>query len=49
MQYIDIGIAMTHFELTCEAMGINGFWKEHKERDISNNDDIIYISTWITK
>jgi len=49
MQYIDIGIAMSHFELSCEEIGLNGFWKEQKERDISNDEDTIYISSWITK
>ncbi|WP_163318404.1 nitroreductase family protein [Dysgonomonas sp. 520] len=43
----DIGIALCHFELTCNELGLNG----HFERiaDISGSNDVEYIMSWITE
>jgi nitroreductase len=43
-QYIDIGIAMCHFELTCRESGLKGGWKfEMPEIDAPGRE---YIVTW---
>lgn len=43
----DIGIALCHFELACNELGLKG----HFERipDISIHDDVAYLISWIAK
>lgn len=53
MQMLDMGIAMCHFELTCNELAITGKWQRLKTQDlpaaIKTNipgEDTSYISTW---
>lgn len=49
IQYLDIGIAMSHFELACEFSKLNGKWlqfSEEKTRIKEINPDLEYIITW---
>jgi nitroreductase len=53
MQMLDMGIAMCHFELTCNELGITGKWQRLKKQDLPaainaniSGEDISYISTW---
>jgi nitroreductase len=41
---IDMGIAMSHFELTSIQNGLSGCW--HKHENVSSIDDMQYVMTW---
>ena len=42
----DIGIAMSHFDLTCRELNLQGKWEQ---LDIANSqDNLTYITSWIT-
>jgi hypothetical protein len=43
---IDIGIAMSHFELTSVQNGLSGSWIRHSKEDASSIGDMQYIMTW---
>lgn len=45
MQKNDIGIAMCHFELTANELGLSGKW-DHK-KDQSGISELEYVSTWV--
>ncbi|MCK4481000.1 MAG: hypothetical protein KAV01_10770, partial [Candidatus Lokiarchaeota archaeon] len=42
---IDIGIAVSHFDLTAKELGINGNWILETPQ-IPGADDLIYKITW---
>ena len=44
---IDIGIALSHFELTCKEFGIEGKFEILKE--FPENNDLIYVISWINR
>jgi hypothetical protein len=50
LQYIDMGISLSHFELTASELGLKGKWvvkdgiQENKDYGISSNAE--YIITW---
>jgi hypothetical protein len=44
---IDMGIAMSHFELTTIHNGLSGSWLKHK--NVSSIDDMQYAMTWRCK
>jgi nitroreductase len=47
MQRIDMGIAMSHFQLAAEELGLNGHWMVD-EPDITRPDDLTeYIASWV--
>jgi hypothetical protein len=46
MQRIDMGIAMSHFELACEAQGLKGKWVEKAPALAVPNDQTEYIISW---
>ena len=46
---IDMGIALSHFELTSLDNGLSGSWIRHTETIISPIDDLQYIMTWVCK
>jgi nitroreductase len=43
---IDIGIAMSHFELVSVFNGLSGGWIKHTEESVTAMDDLRYIATW---
>lgn len=43
---IDMGIAMSHFELTSLQNGLSGRWIRHTAENVSSIDDLQYIMTW---
>ncbi|MGA2406833.1 MAG: nitroreductase family protein [Bacteroidales bacterium] len=43
---IDMGIAMSHFELTSLQNGLSGSWFKHAKENINSLDDLQYIMTW---
>lgn len=45
LQLIDIGIAMAHFELSCETLELIGNW-EILNSKFNNNQEIEYIISW---
>ncbi len=47
LQYIDIGIAMSHFELTQKSNNIEGEWKT--EEEIKDFEKFTYITSWVYK
>ena len=53
MQMIDIGIAMSHFELTCRNLSIEGHWQKLESESVQAaistappGEDITYITSW---
>ncbi|TCK92896.1 nitroreductase [Natranaerovirga hydrolytica] len=47
MQRIDMGIGMSHFELTCQEMKIEGRWVK-KDPDVSlPNEHYRYVMSWV--
>ena len=44
-QYVDIGIAMCHFELAVREIGLGGRWRKRKERQ--DTEDLEYIISWM--
>ena len=43
---IDMGIAMSHFELTSLQNGLTGSWLKYKQENVNSIDDLQYIMTW---
>ena len=43
---IDMGIAMSHFELTSLQNGLSGSWLKYEHENINSIDDLQYIMTW---
>ena len=43
---IDMGIAMSHFELVSVYNGLSGAWIKHAEESVKAMDDCRYIATW---
>ncbi len=43
---IDLGIAMSHFELVSIYNGLSGGWIKHTEESVKAIDDLRYIATW---
>ena len=43
---IDMGIAMSHFELTTLQNGLSGRWLKHAKENVNSFDDLQYIMTW---
>lgn len=46
IQRIDMGIAMTHFELACNELNLKGSWKVLKHSEFKINDEFEYIISW---
>jgi len=43
---IDMGIALSHFELTSLQTGLSGTWLKHANGIVKSIDDLQYIRTW---
>ena len=43
---IDVGIAMSHFELVSLYNGLSGGWVKHTEESVKAMGDLCYIATW---
>jgi nitroreductase len=43
---IDLGIALSHFELTSSNNNLTGNWVKHSGEHINTPDDLIYMITW---
>jgi hypothetical protein len=43
---IDMGIAMSHFELISLQIGLSGSWLKHDKENVNSIDDLQYIMTW---
>lgn len=43
---IDMGIVMSHFELTSLQNGLSGSWLKYEQENINSIDDLQYIMTW---
>ena len=43
---IDMGIALSHFELTSLQNGLSGSWLKHSNGIVNSIDDLQYIRTW---
>jgi hypothetical protein len=43
---IDMGIAMSHFELTSLQNELSGIWIKHTKENFNLIDDLQYIMTW---
>ncbi|MFA9399326.1 MAG: nitroreductase family protein [Clostridiaceae bacterium] len=46
MQYIDMGIAMSHFELSAKETNIKGNWGFNDPKIDTENTSLEYIATW---
>ncbi|MCK4973550.1 MAG: nitroreductase family protein, partial [Candidatus Heimdallarchaeota archaeon] len=44
--YNDVGIAMCHFELTAEEIGLSGEWKIDSLKNNALKNKMEYVSTW---
>jgi len=42
---LDIGIAVSHFDITAKELGVEGIWV-FEDPSISDSDDYIYIISW---
>ena len=49
MQYLDLGIAMSHFEYACKEKGMLGEWSKGEPNIDAPNDHFEYIATWKNK
>ncbi len=49
MRFIDIGIAMSHFELTAKEKQLDGKWVVKNPQIVPQPKNYKYIATWITK
>ncbi|MGE5397061.1 MAG: nitroreductase family protein [Chitinophagales bacterium] len=47
IQRLDVGIAMCHFELTLNEMGIKGTWLPQEPRIKNVPDETLYITSWV--
>lgn len=47
LQRVDIGIAMSHFELTCNELKLKGEWKLCKVDHINIPENVEYIISWM--
>ncbi|HEY8910239.1 MAG TPA: nitroreductase family protein [Desulfosporosinus sp.] len=47
LQRVDMGIAMCHFELTAEELGIKGRWQISDPRSINTPQDTEYVVSWV--
>lgn len=47
LQRVDMGIAMCHFELTLNELGINGKWQFNDNRSISTPPETEYLVSWV--
>jgi hypothetical protein len=43
---IDMGISLSHFELTSLQNGLSGSWLKQKKENVNLIDDLQYIMTW---
>jgi nitroreductase len=43
---IDMGIALSHFELMSLQNGLSGRWLKHAKENVNSIDDLQYIMTW---
>jgi len=43
---IDMGIALSHFELTSFQNGLSGTWLKHANENVNSINDLQYIRTW---
>jgi hypothetical protein len=46
---IDMGIALSHFELTSLHSGLSGSWIKHAKEEVNSIADLQYIMTWKCK
>jgi len=46
MHDIDMGIAMSHFELVSIKNGLKGTWLQHKPEEIKPNGELKYVISW---
>ena len=46
MHDIDMGIAMSHFELVTTKNGLKGTWLQHKPEEIKPNGELHYVISW---
>lgn len=46
LHHIDVGIALSHFELMTLQKGLPGRWVDLSNRKVSSNDDLEYLITW---
>ncbi|MCP4692768.1 MAG: nitroreductase [Desulfobacterales bacterium] len=47
LQRVDMGIAMCHFELACEAHGLAGSWKVEEPEIGSTPESTEYLASWV--
>lgn len=48
LRYNDMGIAMAHFELACQELGLRGEWVFEKQLDDGVESNLEYIRSWKT-
>ncbi|MGC9523766.1 MAG: nitroreductase family protein [Anaerolineae bacterium] len=49
MQRIDMGIAMCHFALTAEEVGLSGRWVREMPEIATPDDRTLYVVTWVSR
>ncbi len=48
IQRIDMGIAMCHFEMMLQELGIKGIWRVEKpQEEISGVENLVYTASWM--
>jgi hypothetical protein len=47
LKWVDIGIAMCHFELALWEQGIKGSWKIKEPENIDAPQPVKYVATWV--
>jgi hypothetical protein len=49
MKQMDIGIALSHFELTAKELKLEGKWKKMNPNTDTKSKNLYYIASWIGK
>jgi len=44
---VDVGIAMSHFELTARELGLNGRWEDNDPKLDLPSPQVEYSASWI--
>jgi hypothetical protein len=47
LQRVDMGIAMSHFELTAKELGLNGRWEDNDPKMELPSPQVEYTASWI--
>ncbi len=46
LQRVDMGIAMCHFQLTAEELGLSGMWQVRPPEHLAADAALVYVASW---